>query len=83
VLLERAERFDRVFADCKNRHEGHWLVKKVVNATRGDSTPPLRGPLNMALGAREGQILRLRPGARELLEDLFQGHSFPAIGLFD
>lgn len=36
-----------------------------------------------ARGRAEGQMLPSRPRARELLEDLFQGHGFPAIGLFD
>ena len=47
--------------------------------------PPLRRLSNMALGdgLAEGQILPSRPGARQLLEDFFQGHRFSAIGLFD
>ena len=51
-----------------------------------DSTPTTPPPVEYGArrdGLAEGQILPSKPGAREFLEDLFQGHRFPAVGLFD
>ena len=53
---------------------------------RGDSTPTTPPPVEYGArrdGLAEGQILPSRPRARELLEDLFQGHRFPAVSLVD